>query len=146
MGTQCLLQEPLKTSRAVERPPTVLVVEDDQCLLKLLTDLLTDERYYVLRAASARQALRVVAQAEELPQLFLFDYNLGETTGLELYDYLHARAGFKDIPAILVSADLPEQDELDRRSIVGMRKPYDIDVLLERVAAVMSNNHVRRRS
>src|SRR6266487_6137112 len=112
MSTQCLLENSPGVGKAGERPPTVLVVDDDQCLLELLAELLGDEQYHVLQASSGRRALRLVEEAEEPPQLFLFDHDLGEMTGLELYDLLHVRPGLEGIPAILVSAYLPDQYEI----------------------------------
>lgn len=143
MSTHCLLEEPGGASRPEWRPSTVLVVDDDPCLLDLLTELLVGEQYHVLRAASGRHALRLVTEAEEPPQLFLFDHDLGEMTGLELYDLLHVRPGYESIPAILVSAYLPDQHEIAKRSMIGLSKPYDIDALLVRVASVISTGHVQ---
>lgn len=143
MSTRCLLENSPGVGKTVKRPPTVLVVDDDQCLLELLVELLGDEQYHVLPAASGRRALHLIEEAQAPPQLFLFDHDLGEMTGLELYDLLHGRPGFEDIPAILVSAYLPDQHEIDKRGMIGLSKPYDIDTLLDQVASVISTGHAQ---
>ena len=86
----------------MERPtgqskPTVLVIDADPTQLDLLA-LLSEEHYNVLSAGSGRQALNVVSQAAKPPQLFLFDYDLGEMIGLELYDCLHACPPYEHRP------------------------------------------------
>lgn len=123
--------------------PAILVVEDDPLIRNMLVTLLTGEHYRVLEASSARQALTIVAG--ERPDLFLFDYNLGVgMTGLELFDMLRAQGDYEDVPAMMTSASLPPQIELDKRSIIGFSKPYDIDVLLDQIEAVISTAHAYR--
>ena len=135
-------EPPGRTGTAIlERSqPTILVVEDDPLLLDLAEELLTEEHYRVLRATSGPQALQVAAG--ERPHLFLLDYLLpGGMTGLELFDLLHARPGNETIPAILVSASLPTQEELARRAITGLQKPYEIETLVAEIAALISTAH-----
>lgn len=123
--------------------PAILVVEDDPLIRNMLVILLTGEHYRVLEASSARQALTIVAG--ERPDLFLFDYNLGVgMTGLELFDMLRAQGNYEHVPAMMTSASLPPQIELDKRSIIGFSKPYDIDVLLDQIEAVISTAHAYR--
>lgn len=136
----CITERPGERSPGQSKP-TVLVVDDDPAQFDPLALLLSEEHYNVLSAGSGRQALNVVAQAAEPPQLFLFDYDLGEMTGLELYDCLHACPLYEHIPAIMVSCYLPQPEELQRRAITGIAKPYDLDVILARIADVISAAH-----
>ena len=53
--------------------------------------------------------------------------------GIELYDHLHATKGLEQTPAILLSANLPRK-ELDKRKIVGVRKPFELGELLDTIA------------
>lgn len=116
--------------------PTILVVDDNPEILSLLELLLTSERSYrVLQATSGRQALEVTAQ--EYPDLLILDHNLADGfTGIALYDQLHAREGWKNIPALMVSAALPMR-ELEKRSLLGIQKPFDIDDLLEHIDTLL---------
>ncbi len=137
----CLaLPESPEVRTPVNHMPAILVVEDDPPIRSMLVALLTEEHYRVLEASSARQALTVVAG--ERPDLFLFDYNLGVgMTGLELFDMLRAQGNSEDVPAIMTSAYLPPQSELDKRSIIGIGKPYSIYELLDQIEAVISTAH-----
>lgn len=104
-----------------------------------MEELLTEEHYCVLRATSGPHALQIVAG--EHPQMFLLDYMLPGMTGLELFDLLHAHPGYERIPALLVSAALPPQEELARRAVIGIQKPYEIDALLAQIVALISTAH-----
>lgn len=80
--------------------------------------------------------------AQEAPQLMLLDYRLaGSMNGLELYDLLHAREGWHDIQAIVVSANVFElQRELQLRHLRGIAKPFDVDELLAEVNGALSSS------
>ena len=52
--------------------------------------------------------------------------------GIELYDRLHAIKELEHVPAMMVSAYLPER-EVQERKIVGMYKPFDLSKLLDAI-------------
>ncbi len=56
--------------------------------------------------------------------------------GIELYDRLHAVQEFRDTPAILISARLPKR-ELEKRSLVGLHKPLDLNELLKAIQELL---------
>lgn len=124
---------------------TILVVEDDPTMQDLLVLLLTEEHYHVLAASSGEAALALLEQQHQVPRVLLLDYQLaGRMDGIELYDQLHARPGWRHICAILMSANLPPEEAICARHLIGLAKPFDIDVLLEHVAAVASNAAISR--
>ena len=114
---------------------TVLIVEDDDEIGRLLVLLLSQETpYQACLVHSAQEALWVVREVK--PVLFLFDYYLPSMTGLQLYDQLHAQQEFAAIPAIIISANLPVK-ELEKRHIIGLAKPFDLDSLLDTIERVV---------
>ncbi len=117
--------------------PTVLIVEDDPALRDLLREALTEE-YPDVRihsASTGQQALALTAQAR--PHLLLLDYHLATSmTGIEVYDRMHT-CGESLIPTIMLSADAP-LEELDARHIRNLGKPFDLEMLLERVGRELS--------
>ena len=40
--------------------------------------------------------------------------------------------GFQDVPAIIISANVPRH-ELEKRSLVGLRKPLELSELLKKI-------------
>jgi DNA-binding response OmpR family regulator len=126
--------EPLPPSRL---SCTIVVVEDEPTLQDLLAELLTEEEHArVLCASSGEAALDLTCQ-EPPPHLLLLDYHLGGSlTGIDLYDRLHERSGWQDVPTILLSANVPERS-IQHRRIDYLPKPFDLDHLLAHVAAAL---------
>ncbi len=108
---------------------TILVVEDDADIGAIFVHLLVDETpYETILVTDPLEALKVVKVIT--PILFILNYRLPHINGLDLYDRLHAQPDLAHIPALMVSANLPE-DELAQRGIVGLDKPVDINDFVE---------------
>jgi CheY-like chemotaxis protein len=110
---------------------TILVVEDDEDTRKfiaLLISTATAYHYYLIPDAS--EAIHFVQGVK--PDLFLLDYRLPGTNGLELYDLLHAIPGLEAIPALLMTAVQLEtlRPEIEKRQIMAFEKPFDLDAFL----------------
>jgi CheY-like chemotaxis protein len=115
---------------------TVLVVEDDVDLGELIVQVLRDETpYQAILATDAFQALKMVTSLK--PKLFVLDYQLPRMNGLDLYDHIHAMAGFEHIPALFLSANLPGR-ELEKRSISAIRKPFELEELVQVIKQLLS--------
>lgn len=112
---------------------TILVVDDNAMFGALIVHFLTrDTPYNVRWVQTGKKALE--ANREMTFVLFLLDYHLPDTTGLELADHLHRLAGRETIPTILLSAAYPSveiETQLAIRNIAGMRKPFDADRLIQ---------------
>lgn len=107
---------------------TILVVEDDVGIGSFLAQAISQETdHQALLVTDGFQALKTVMDIK--PSLFILDYQLPRMNGIELYDTLHAIEGLEGVPAILISARLPKQ-EIDKRHIVGMSKPLELDEFL----------------
>jgi CheY-like chemotaxis protein len=110
---------------------TVMIVEDDVHIGAFLVEAITGETpYHALLVANGIEALETVKHLK--PSLLILDYHLPGIDGLELYDRVHAMPEMRQIPAIMMSARLP-QKELEQRDIVGINKPFDLDDFLQQV-------------
>jgi two-component system response regulator GlrR len=69
---------------------TILIVDDDPTLLRLLGILLREEGFRVLSADSAERALALLAA--EKPNLVVTDLRMRGMDGLALFDAIHRRA------------------------------------------------------
>ena len=111
---------------------TILVVEDDDIMRMLLTDLLRQETpYFPLVVSAACEAIEVTSDI--IPDLFLLDYLLPDMNGIELYDRLHKQNKLENIPAILLSAHMIRADlqqAIKQRRLEALEKPFDIERLL----------------
>src|SRR6266851_671963 len=57
--------------------------------------------------------------------------------GITLYDRLHANTDPADIPAIIMSANLPTQ-ALQERHLTGVAKPFELDQLLHTIEQLLA--------
>ncbi|MDP9364121.1 MAG: response regulator [Chloroflexota bacterium] len=121
---------------ARDRPPRVLVVDDDQAIRDLLREALEDEGYAVWTTAGPPATADVAALR---PDLVLLNHRLRtEETGWDAARRLRAEPATAPIPLLLLTAavaDLrPLAPELAARGIGLLLKPFDLDELLAAVA------------
>jgi len=141
--TQTLCEQDLpQESATLPEQQTILVVDDEPLTLRLLREILTDVGgYQVLTASSSREALLLAAQQDHSPHLLCLDYMLfgSPVNGLELYDLLQER--WPGVPGIVASCNAPEE-EVRRRGLRLLVKPFDIERLLRMVQDILSSEPV----
>ena len=114
----------------------ILVIDDDQDLLRLLTLRLTAWGLRVSTASSAEQGLARIAL--EAPQLVLSDVRLPGKDGLALFDEI--RASRPALPVILLTAHgtIPDAVAAMSRGVYGyLTKPFDSQVLRDKIAQAL---------
>src|SRR6266516_2589738 len=110
---------------------TILIVEDDEAIGAFLMETIAQETSYQFALAThSMQALQLAPELKRI--LFILNYHLPGINGLQLYDRLHAIKELAHVPAIMVSAVLPEQ-ELKHRKIIGIKEPFELDTLLDAI-------------
>ena len=102
----------LKHTRPMAKTPDILLVEDDQELLKVVSNRLTESGYGVRTAETGTAALDAVS--EQLPDLVLLDVMLPELDGLEVCRRLRASH-----PLLYIMMLTARSEEMDR--VVGLR-------------------------
>ena len=113
-------------------PATILIVDDDPTLLRLLGILLREEGFRVVAAESGERAL-VLLRAER-PQLVVTDLRMGGMDGLALFEAV--RREHPLLPVIILTAHgtIPEAVQATRRGVFGfLAKPYEASALLDEV-------------
>lgn len=116
---------------------SILVVDDDADLLRLLSMRLGAAGYKVTAVGSAEAALQQLALAR--PQLVLSDVQLPGMDGLTLFDTIRAR--HPSLPVILLTAHgtIPDAVEATRRGVFTyLAKPFDSKALLESISRALS--------
>jgi CheY-like chemotaxis protein len=121
--------------------PSILVVEDDLSIGEIISTVIKQEMSYDAHTvASGKQALSFLEQSR--PNLIILDYYLPDMTGIELYDQLQAMSGIQNIPVLLMSASLHDE-ETDPRHIVVLDKPFELDDLVAKInLLLMHENHL----
>ena len=86
----------------------ILIIEDDQNILDIVSFNLKKEGYEVVTAADGEDG--VLTFAEQRFDLVLLDIMIPKFNGLEVLDSIRARS---DVPVIIMSAKTSEEDRLD---------------------------------
>lgn len=113
----------------------ILMVDDDALMRRSLAFNLQQSGYRVSSAGNAEDALALVQR--ERPDLVLLDIGLPEMDGLEALRRIKERF---DLPVIFVTARRRELDEvlgLELGADDYVTKPFDLDVLLAHIKAVL---------
>ena len=118
---------------------TVLVVEDNEDLLVMLSKLLA-QRYNVLSAYNGMEALEVLA--EQHVDIVLTDVMMPVMDGVELTRRIHADASMNFIPVIMLTAKRDDEDRAEAYRAGAdayITKPFNTSVLLARIDNLISN-------
>jgi DNA-binding response OmpR family regulator len=126
-------------SAPLNRPPRVLVVEDEQDIAGLIKHALErsgDGKVDIVGSGDA--ALRAVT--ELAPDLVILDLNLPVLSGTEVCRILRGRPATANIPIIMLTARTSESDRvtgLDLGADDYVTKPFSLRELAARVRAVL---------
>jgi DNA-binding response OmpR family regulator len=120
-------------------PRTVLVADDDEDILQLVSFRLERAGYKVVTAADGHQAL--AAAREHQPDLAVLDVMMPGLNGYEVTRQLRANPATAAIPVILLTARVQEAD-VSRGFEAGaddyLRKPFSPQELRSRVQAIIA--------
>ncbi|MFW5740847.1 MAG: response regulator [Myxococcota bacterium] len=97
-------EAPPSSSRPLPGPNacTILIVDDEVDIRKMLTRLLADRGFNVLEADRGLQALRLVK--EKVPDIIILDAMLPEVHGFEIARRIKGSQRYGHIPIIMISA------------------------------------------
>ena len=120
-------------------PRTVLVADDDEDILQLVSFRLERAGYTVVTAADGQQALAAARQHQ--PDLAVLDVMMPGLNGYEVTRQLRADPATAAIPVILLTARVQEAD-VSRGFEAGaddyLRKPFSPQELRSRVQAILA--------
>ena len=116
----------------------ILVVDDEEHILELISFNLTNNGYKVIKANNGIDAVRLAI--EEKPKLILLDLMIPGKDGYDVCREVRSNSEIRNIPIIMLTA---KSDELDK--ILGwewgaddnITKPFSVRELLARVKAVL---------
>jgi len=109
----------------------ILIVDDQEDVLKVLDKRLSGAGYAVSKAKNGKEAL-LLAKAEH-PDLIILDIIMPEMDGAETAAVLKKDPQTKDIPVIFLTCLFTEKDEKEGHVVGGkyfIAKPYNPDEML----------------
>jgi two-component system, OmpR family, phosphate regulon response regulator PhoB len=121
----------------------ILVVEDEQAIREMLAFNLSRAGYLVRPAADGREARAEIADGH--PDLVLMDWMLPDISGLELTRQLKRDPHTREIPVIMLTARVEEDDRvagLDGGADDYIVKPFSPRELVARIRAALRRSTV----
>jgi two-component system phosphate regulon response regulator PhoB len=119
-------------------PAKVLIVEDEDSLVTLLSYNLQSEGYMVVHTPSGTDAMMMMQ--EERPDIVILDWMLPGLAGIEICRQIRARPETKALPVIMLTARGEEGDRI-RGLQTGaddyVVKPFSVSELVARVKALL---------
>lgn len=126
-----VLDSPQLTPLETEKRQTILIVDDDEAMVDVLSRRLKQQGFKTISADSGTAGL--AAAQSQIPALIVLDLRLPDTDGFTVCQRLVDSAETCDIPVIILSG--MERPDIIRRSRAAgcnyfVRKPYDPNALL----------------
>ncbi len=118
---------------------SILLVDDEPQLLRLVRSNLELAGYRVFTALDARTALQLVDT--EMPDLIILDIMLPEMDGYELCRRIRE---FSPVPIIMLTAKVEDSDKVRGLKLGAddyLTKPFSVQELLARIEAVLRRSH-----
>ena len=117
----------------MEKHPVILVVDDEEPMLKLLRANLSVEGYQVVTTSNGMSALDLLEEYK--PDLIILDIMMPGQDGFQVLDLIRQRSS---VPVIMLTAKC-EMTSLQRALLAGaddyVVKPFSILVLTARIRA-----------
>jgi DNA-binding response OmpR family regulator len=117
---------------------TVLVVEDDEDILTLVTKRLLLDGYDVLEARDGEEGLEIAR--ERRPDIAVLDLGLPGIDGIEVLTRIRADKALRDMIVVLLTARAQEADVrrgFDAGADAYVRKPFSPTKLSESVSELV---------
>ena len=119
----------------MDKKTTILLVDDDPQLIRLVRANLESIGYVVLVAMNAHSALELVDM--EMPDMILLDIMLPEMDGYEVCQRIRE---FSTTPIIMLTAKVEDTDKVKGLKLGAddyLTKPFSVQELLARIEAVL---------
>ena len=117
---------------------TILVVDDESRMRKLIRDFLVQKNYNILEAEDGEVALKIYEQNKEKINLILLDVMMPKLDGWSVLRQIRQKD--KKLPIVMLTARAEEQDELFGFELgvdEYITKPFSPKILVARVEAIL---------
>ena len=124
---------------------TILVVDDEFRIRKLLKDFLLKENFKVLEAEDGEKALQIFDEEKEKINLILLDVMMPKLDGWSVLRQIRQES---KVPVIMLTARGEEQDELFGFELgvdEYVSKPFSPKILIARIKAILSRTSQKEK-
>ncbi len=118
---------------ARESKNTVLLVDDDPQIRKMLITVLADEDFKIIECENGKSAARLSISSK--PDLILLDLNLPDMDGKEVVKLFRE---WSKVPIIILSSRSADEDVIELLNLGAddyVIKPFNFDLLIARIKA-----------
>lgn len=123
----------------MEKKQTLLLVEDEEELVRIVETYFRDEGYDVHIAMNAEEAL--VKLDKFVPDIIVSDVRMGRMDGFQFLEALRAMPGRKSIPFIFLTI-MDDRQSVQRAAKMGadgyLTKPFDVEDLHDKIRQVLA--------
>jgi CheY-like chemotaxis protein len=124
-------------ARAATAPPTVLVVDDDLSIRRLLGLALESEGFHVATAANGQEALAKVRDAS--PQAIVLDLRMPVMSGRDFLRVFRETAQTRTIPILAISAYDVDTTATELGVDAFLAKPVELHALIGMVSSLIAS-------
>ena len=112
----------------------ILIVDDNADILLNLKIILESNNYEVISAKNGKDAIKILGELNQLPELVISDIMMPEMNGYELFEAVSKHPRWSSVSFIFLSAYSPEKDVIISKKINQndiIYKPFKEDELLK---------------
>lgn len=121
---------------------SILICEDDEPILEVLTMVISDLGFRALPANSITKFRQIMR--EQKPRLILIDYWIGDTRADTLIEEVRGNPDYAQIPIVLISA-MNNLQQLSKKLDVDdfISKPFEIDDLEAKINKLTATTYAK---
>ncbi len=122
---------------------SVLVIDDARSMRRTIRNILKDFGFKkIVEAEDGKEGLKILEQSISTGKfgLILCDWNMPNTSGVEVLQSIKANSELKDIPFIMVTAEGRKEfilDAIKEGADSFIVKPFTPDILSEKISGVL---------
>ncbi len=125
----------------------ILIADDDEAIRSLLVELLTDEGYEPIEAATGKEMLDIYHSPQH-PALVLMDVQMPDMTGLEALREIAKSSGGQTLPIIMMTAFTTASIAIEATMLGAfdyLNKPFDIEYVIQKVRTFFNTQEQEAR-
>ena len=125
---------------------TVMVVDDESRMRKLVKDFLNQKSFKVIEAENGEIAINIFEEEKNKIDLILLDVMMPKLDGWSVLRQIRQKS---DVPVIMLTARGEEQDELFGFELGAdeyISKPFSPKILVARVQAILNRTRVKKEN